>query len=1043
MSRIFLSHSSLDNRQAIALRQWLIDQNPPLAGEIFLDLDRDSGIPGGVRWKDALRQASARCEAVICVLSPNWEASAECKTEYRFAEYLNKRIFTVRIAPLARDDPTQEWQQIDLFGDGPTTEIDVEDGADPVRFLSEGLYRLQQGIVGAGIGAETFAWPPPNAPTRAPYRGWEPLEEADAAVFFGRDAQILRGLDAVRGMRRSGVEKLFVVLGPSGTGKSSFLRAGLLPRLRRDDHEFVVLDIVRPQRAVLTGDTGLARAIHTTRDRLELSAPKLGAIKRACKAGDVDAVKGWLSEIQRATTERLLVDTGESPLPTLVLPVDQAEELFGVDAGDEAAQFLDLIAGLTVDEPEGVQPDKSGLIVAATIRTDRYVALQTASPLAEVQTVLFDELKPMPRTQFMAVITRPAERATQGGRPLAVKPELLDQLLDDCTEGADTLPLLALTLSRMYEDYASTMPAPEEDSVLTLDDYELMGGMSSVVQTEINGVLSTDSSQRDDELALLRAAFIPWLATINPDNDQPLRRLARWTDLPERSRALIDKLVTKRLLVKDDRDGETIVEVALESLLRQWDDLARWLTEEREDLKTADALEHAALAWRNNHEDEDWLLQGTRLTEAEQLAAKPVFHDRLASSRDYLDASRQHENDRIAAAKQQHEAELHAAQQLAAVETAAKDQAQAHAAVLKKRSRVLRIVLALTVVVAIVAAAGFVTATLARREAETRTREATALRLMSEGEAMFAMPGASDVRALQEILAAPRISPTVDTRAMSTALRSLATTVKIIDTSSGANSVALSRDGLRIASGGDDNTVRIWNADTGQPIGNPLTGPTGPVNSVAFSPDGHRIASGGDDSTVRIWNADTGQPIGNPLTGPTGPVNSVAFSPDGHRIASGGDDTTVRIWNADTGQPIGNPLTGPHRAGEQRGLQPRRTPHRLRQRRRHGADLERRHRHRDRQPNGRTRQLSAQRGLQPRRTPHRLRQRRHGADLERRHRPTHRQSVHRTHRTRWKAWPSAPTDTASPPAAPTARSGSGTPTPAARSGTRSPDTPSR
>ena len=254
-----------------------------------------------------------------------------------------------------------------------------------------------------------------------------------------------------------------------------------------------------------------------------------------------------------------------------------------------------------------------------TIRTDRFVSLQMASELADVQSVVFDELKPMPRTQFKEVIVGPAGRATHEGIPIAFEPELVNRLLDDCTEGADTLPLLALTLSRLCADYTMS----EVDSTLTLADYESMGGIRTVVRTEINELLSPDPVQRGSELQALRAAFIPWLATFNPDDDQPTRRFARWNDLPEQSRELIDKFVGRRLLVKADRDGETIVEVALESLLRQWDDLAGWLAEERDDLKTADALESAATAWRNNRGDDAWLLQGTRLTEAEVLAENP------------------------------------------------------------------------------------------------------------------------------------------------------------------------------------------------------------------------------------------------------------------------------------------------------------------------------------------------------------------------------------------------------------------------------------
>ncbi|WP_246228816.1 WD40 repeat domain-containing protein [Mycolicibacterium psychrotolerans] len=100
---------------------------------------------------------------------------------------------------------------------------------------------------------------------------------------------------------------------------------------------------------------------------------------------------------------------------------------------------------------------------------------------------------------------------------------------------------------------------------------------------------------------------------------------------------------------------------------------------------------------------------------------------------------------------------------------------------------------------------------------------------------------------------------------------------------------------------------------------------------MAFSPDGHRIASGAGtgDETVRIWNADTGQLIGKPLAGHTDAVYSVAFSPDGHRLVSGGADHTLLLWNADTGQRIGDPLVG-HESVVRCGIQPRRQAHRVR-----------------------------------------------------------------------------------------------------------------
>ncbi|KAI5118071.1 hypothetical protein M0805_003660 [Coniferiporia weirii] len=130
------------------------------------------------------------------------------------------------------------------------------------------------------------------------------------------------------------------------------------------------------------------------------------------------------------------------------------------------------------------------------------------------------------------------------------------------------------------------------------------------------------------------------------------------------------------------------------------------------------------------------------------------------------------------------------------------------------------------------------------------------------------------------------------------------------DASSVISCVAYSPDGSHVVSGSGDNTLRIWDAQTGNPVGGPLTGHSGSVNSVAYSPDGIHIVSGSADNTLRIWDSQTGSAMGEPLTGHSDWVRSVAYSPDGRRIVSGSGDKTLRIWDAQTGSTVGEPLTG-------------------------------------------------------------------------------------------------------------------------------------
>jgi WD40 repeat protein/serine/threonine protein kinase len=737
------------------------------------------------------------------------------------------------------------------------------------------------GIRPAGIGAPSFPWPPPSQPDRPPYRGWEPFQPIDAGVFFGRDAELVRAMDALRQMRQ-GDETLFVVLGASGAGKSCFLRAGIVPRLQKDDRSYLVLGVVRPELKALTGASGLAQAICTTRQQFGLTEPPLGDIKDACTRGDVGSLRTWLIECRDAATRQLLDTTTDDEPLTIVLPLDQAEELFAGDAGAEATGLLALVRALALgaDGEEGLP-----LIVAATIRTDRYELMQTAQQLAGLQTEQFD-LRPMDSTQFNSVITGPAQRSTDGGRPLYLDEELVRSLLADATGGADTLPLLSLTLAWLYRDYGST-------GRLTLEPYAARGGIGSVVQTEIDELLSSNPEERAEQLKLLRTAFIPWLARVNPLSDEPMRRVARWKDLPEAARPLIDELVVRRLLVKDDRDGETVVEVALESLLRQWRELEAWLQEDREALKAADEIERAANAWATHDRDPSRLLSGAWLAEAESIAAAPGFRDLLAPALDFLVASRRRET-----AEQDEERR----RQQAALETARR-----HAREQRRLNRRLKALLAVTGIIALVAAGGFILAFMSQQQA-------TAKRLVSDAQAILAgTTDGSDADAFRELLKANSLSH--DDKPLVDALAKRFSTVRISDAGVPVAGVAFTGQRQRLAVVTNDKRIRWWDTNSAAWRAHPLDGVqtlTSTSNlpfyftSVAISPDGAVLASGRSDGNVELWNLDDPQPHGKTLSCQQhkGVVSALAFSRDGRIASAGGADGIIDISDLTCGQSI-------------------------------------------------------------------------------------------------------------------------------------------
>jgi hypothetical protein len=532
------------------------------------------GIAAGERWKAALQKAAHRCEVVLALVSPQWLASQWCKTETDAARLMGKRVIVALIgadkAQIPLDLTDEQW--VDLAND------------------PNGFTRLKEGLRRIGLDPSAF----PFERGRRPYPGFAALEEKDAAIFFGRDAQIVRGLDKMRGLARTGVDRMLVILGASGAGKSSFLRAGLWPRLKRDDRTWLPLPTIRPERAILSGKFGLAQSLHRIMSAApfdnycrERGLPRSRIDVHEFILASDDGLPKILAALRDAARAPSLA--GETvPPPTIVIPIDQGEELFNEDGRGEAQRFVDILT-------RTLRADGHALALLA-MRTDAFPQLQTDPLLADLPKDTFT-LDMMLEGSYRAVIEGPAKLVEP--QPLKIDPQLTDALLEDVS-GQDALPLLAFSLRHLYEGYSA-------DGKLTLAEYEKLRRLKGVIATTVAEAIADGVAKgelpRDAKAqrALVRMAFIPHLARVNAGG-QFVRRVATRSEIPAAARPLVDRFAEHRLLIKDRREihqqDQEVIEVAHEALLREWRELNEALEEEREFLVAKGQLEHDLGEWR-------------------------------------------------------------------------------------------------------------------------------------------------------------------------------------------------------------------------------------------------------------------------------------------------------------------------------------------------------------------------------------------------------------------------------------------------------------
>lgn len=706
------------------------------------------------------------------------------------------------------------------------------------------------------------------ADATCPYRGLHAFREEDARFFFGREAFTELLVDAVS------AEPMLGVIGPSGSGKSSVVHAGLLPRLRADASgpAWTIAGLRpggKPFQALAGALVPLLEPEMSRTDRLV----ETGKMAEALASGHAD-LHGVVDMIREA----------QPGLGRLFLVADQFEELYTL-CDEEAVQrgFQDLL----FEGAFGGNGSGPALWLALTLRADFMGHALAYRPFADAMQKHDVKLGPMNRRELTDVIARPAElqgRAFEAG--------LVERIIDDVGEKAGRLPLLEFALTKLWDK--------QEAGWLTHEVYESIGRVDGAVARHADTVFG-ELTEGERERA--RRVFVQM---VQPgEGTEDTRRLATRAEIGE-DWPLVRRLADARLVTTSrDADGSETVEVVHEALVRSWQRLREWMNSDRRFRVWQERLRLALRQWEETGCDEGALLRGVPLAEAEQWMEERSA-ELSEAEQGYVEAGAAAREHRETEREVQRQREVDQAHQLAkqaealAAEQGKRAEEQERSAIaLRKRAVWLLGALGVAAVLALAAVTSGWMASRNAERAERSARESGALalaanarRLLSEQQIEPALAVALEALAETEGEVPPEIELPLSEAAYAPGSRMV---IQASDV--GIDAFALAPDGRHALTGDRAGQIIYWDLDAHNPLWDVQV--NGAVYAVAISPDGQEALGAGahDGYAILRWDASTGEARGR-IEGHKQIVRDIRFDAAGSRLASVSSDATMRVWSA-------------------------------------------------------------------------------------------------------------------------------------------------